>query len=252
MGLPHPRGKIVELPYVTIGSDETLTEYIGFQKKNSVTIKPKRDRSNKTLKAQSFAVNAARYGAILMALTPALHEMLSQSLCFSSLPAQGEGSMKRTLCSQQPRVQDTTKYTSETVFSGFGNLDSIAALWHEPKMLDNLLLTLVAIASNGTRNARHVPHYDGMTIEETESLDDLKEQKDVYFTDTESVGNLLQVSVVNSDLRAIQEESRHRLEGTTNHKEERLLYIGNMPSQRKRADFAKFLHSEGYIGINHY
>lgn len=38
-----------------------------------------------------------------------------------------------------------------------------------------------------------------MTIEEIESLGDLKEEKEVYFTDTESVGNLLpQVSVVNS------------------------------------------------------
>ena len=58
----------MELPYATIGSDETLTEYIGFQKENSVIIKPKRDSSNKTLKAQSLAVNATKYGAILMAL----------------------------------------------------------------------------------------------------------------------------------------------------------------------------------------
>ena len=37
-----------------------------------------------------------------------------------------------------------------------------------------------------------------MTIEETESLGDLSDQKEVYFTDTESAGNLLQVTVVDS------------------------------------------------------
>ena len=31
MIITHPRGKIVELLYATIGSDETLTEYIGRQ-----------------------------------------------------------------------------------------------------------------------------------------------------------------------------------------------------------------------------
>ena len=67
MIITHPRGKIAELPYAAIGSDETLTEYIGRQD-NSFNVSLKRDSSNKTLKAQSFAVNAAKYGAILMAL----------------------------------------------------------------------------------------------------------------------------------------------------------------------------------------
>ncbi|KAJ4020500.1 hypothetical protein NW766_001987 [Fusarium irregulare] len=49
------------------------------------------------------------------------------------------------------------------------------------------------------------------------------------------------------DLRAIQEESQHRLEGTTNYNEERLLYIGNMPPTVQRPDFAKLLYPEGYI-----
>ncbi|QPC78970.1 hypothetical protein HYE68_009722 [Fusarium pseudograminearum] len=41
--------------------------------------------------------------------------------------------------------------------------------------------------------------YDGMSTEETEFIRDLNDQKDIYFTDSESVGNLLvQVSVVDS------------------------------------------------------
>lgn len=50
MIITHPRGKIVELPYATIGSDETLTQYIGRQD-NFVKVNLKKDSSNKTRKA---------------------------------------------------------------------------------------------------------------------------------------------------------------------------------------------------------
>jgi len=75
MIITQPRGKIVELAYATIGSDETLTQYIGRQD-NFVKVNLKRDSSNKTLKAPSFAVNAAKYGAILMALAPSCAQSL--------------------------------------------------------------------------------------------------------------------------------------------------------------------------------
>ena len=41
-----------------------------------MSINLKRDSSNKTLKAQSFAVNAAKYGAILMALASPCKQFL--------------------------------------------------------------------------------------------------------------------------------------------------------------------------------
>ncbi|KAJ4133489.1 hypothetical protein NW768_005075 [Fusarium equiseti] len=61
MIITHPRGKIVELLYTTFRSDDTLTQYIAREKNNFVAINLKRDCSNKTFKAQPFAVNAARY-----------------------------------------------------------------------------------------------------------------------------------------------------------------------------------------------
>lgn len=60
--------------------------------------------------------------------------------------------------------------------------------------------------------------YDGMTVEETEFLCDLKDQKEVYFTDTESIGDLLllQFSVIDSKGRPVSggKEGRGKLEGT--------------------------------------
>jgi len=82
-----------------------------------------------------------------------------------------------------------------TAFSGLRGIRC-----YNLRCLSNLAVPSYSqVVSNGTGNARHVAHYNVMTIEETECLCHLKDEKKVYFTDTESVGKLLQVSVVDSN-----------------------------------------------------
>ncbi|CAG7563875.1 unnamed protein product [Fusarium equiseti] len=226
--ITHPRGKIVELPYDTIGSDETLTQYIGRQD-NFVKANLKRDSSNKTLKAPSFAVNAAKYGAIPIALAPSCTQSLFLFEACMLITVSTKYALAVALIlldSDQEEIFDvnstfasSNRHRSILMVSVLGSLtrpqclvvdlggftNNEQVVFEIPSSMPQRRVVVTAfrglreIASNGTRDARNVAHYDGMAVEENESLCYPKDEKEVYFTDTESVEKLLfQVTVVNS------------------------------------------------------